>query len=161
MNNVEVSLEQTIEVLEEILEGGGEFRMAPRGRSMRPLIVEGRDAVVLVKNDPSALRRHDMIFYRRNNGQFVLHRLMRVEKDGTLTMCGDAQTSLETGIRKEQIIGSVKRLYRKGKCVEMNSFAYRLYVRLWSCLFLRRCAFFVARIFHKLARVLHIKKGEN
>ena len=127
MNNVEIHLEDTIGVIEEILAGGGEFRMYPRGRSMRPLIIEERDSVVLIKKPLADIRKHDMVFYRRRNGQFVLHRLMRIEKDGTYTMCGDAQTALEKGICADQIIGCVDRLYRKERCVTARSFGYRVY----------------------------------
>ena len=161
MNNIEVNLGETIEVIQEILDGGGEFRMYPRGKSMRPLIKEARDSVVLVKREKTDIRRYDMLFYRRENGQFVLHRLMRIEKDGTYTMCGDAQTVLEKGIRYEQIIGYVQRMYRKERCVAMDSFSYRFYVRIWSCMFLRRCAIFCARAIRKLARILHLKKGDS
>ena len=143
----------TIGVIEEILEGGGEFRMYPRGRSMRPLIKQQRDSVVLVQKPTADLRRHDMVFYRRRNGQFVLHRLMRIEKDGTYTMCGDAQTVLEPGICADQIIGCVDRLYRKERCVTTRSFGYRLYVFFWCNLFLRRVVIGTYRICKKLLRV--------
>ena len=161
MNNVEVHLEDTMEVIHEILDGGGEFRLYPRGRSMRPCIVEGRDSVVLIKKEPSAIKKHDMLLYRRANGQLVLHRLMRIEKDGTYTMCGDAQAALEKGISQEQMIGCVARLYRKQRCVSMTSFGYRVYVLIWSRILLRRCVLFVARRFHKMTRILHKKRGEN
>ena len=161
MNNVDICLTETIEVIEEILASGGEFRMYPRGRSMRPCIVEGRDSVVLVKKAPQEIRRYDMLFYRRDNGQFVLHRLMKIEKDGTYTMCGDGQSFLEKGIPPEQIIGCVQRMYRKERCKTLHSLGYWLYVRVWSWIFLRRCVRFAARGIHKLARVLRLKKGEN
>ena len=161
MNNLEIHLEDTIGVIEEILAGGGEFRMYPRGRSMRPLIVEKRDSVVLIQKPLADIRRHDMVFYRRRNGQFVLHRLMRIEKDGTYTMCGDAQTALEKGICGDQIIGCVSVLYRKERPVTERSFGYRLYVFLWCNLVLRRACMLGYRACRKLARVFHVKKGEN
>lgn len=161
MNNVEIRLDETIGVIEEILEGGGEFRLYPRGKSMRPFIIEGRDSVVLKKREKENVKKHDMLFYRRSNGQFVLHRLMRIEKNGTYTMCGDAQTALERGIEYGQVIGYVERMYRKDKCVRLDSFIYRAYVRLWSCRFLRRCVFLPIRALRKCRRVLRLKKGEN
>lgn len=161
MNNVEIRLEETIGVIEEIIEGGGEFRLYPRGRSMRPMIVEGRDSVVLTKREKKDVRKHDMLFYRRTNGQFVLHRLMRIEKDGTYTMCGDAQVALEKGITYEQVIGYVERTYRKGKCVTADSLRYRCYVRIWSCRPLRYCLLFPSRVLRKCRRVFWLKKGGN
>ena len=61
-------------------------------------------------------------------------------------------------MRSEQIIGYVQRMYRKERCVAMHAFGYRLYVRAWSCMILRRMAIFVARGLRKLARMLHLKK---
>ena len=49
MNNGEFFLADAIEVIEEILNAGGEFRMYPKGTSMLPLIVQGRDSVVLTR----------------------------------------------------------------------------------------------------------------
>ena len=45
-----------------------------------------------------------MVFYRRDDGRYVMHRIYRAEKDGTYTIIGDAQTYPERGIRAEQIV---------------------------------------------------------
>ena len=74
MNNGEFFLADAIEVIEEILNAGGEFRMYPKGTSMLPLIVQGRDSVVLkkrIESPQSPLKKNDIAFYRRSNGQFV------------------------------------------------------------------------------------------
>lgn len=158
MNNEKVLLADAIEVIEEILAGGGEFRMYPKGYSMLPLIVEKRDCVVLVRDKDRPIQKHDMVFYRRENGQFVLHRVMKIEKDGSYTMCGDHQAILEKNISASQVIGRVTKLYRKDKPVDFHSFGYRSYVRVWSCLLLRRPILLAERILRKIKRVLKRKK---
>ena len=50
MNNSEFYLADAIEVIEDVLASGGEFRMYPKGTSMLPLIVQTRDSVVLKRN---------------------------------------------------------------------------------------------------------------
>ena len=115
MNNGEFFLADAIDVIEEILNAGGEFRMYPKGTSMLPLIVQGRDSVVLrkrVESPDEPLKRHDIAFYRRANGQFVLHRVMRVQRNGCYTMCGDNQLELEKDLLPSQIIGYVSQLYK-------------------------------------------------
>ena len=77
MNNGEFYLADAIDVIETVMESGGEFRMYPRGTSMLPLIVQNRDSVVLKRNFEDAAKKHDIAFYRRDNGQFVLHRVMK------------------------------------------------------------------------------------
>lgn len=145
MNNEIMDLEDVIDVIEEVLGSGGEFRLHPRGSSMLPLIVQGRDWVVLARRVDNTVRRNDIAFYRRDNGQFVLHRVMRVEKDGTYTMCGDHQCYLEQGIRQEQVIGYVKELHRNDKKVSFRSLRYRLYTTFWNWMLFRRGCFYLKR----------------
>ena len=153
MNNSEFYLADAIEVIEEVLASGGEFRMYPKGTSMLPLIVQTRDSVVLKRNFEEGARKHDIAFYRRKNGQFVLHRVMDICDDGTYTMCGDNQTELEKGIEKDQIIAYVAGLYRKDKFVDINGRAYKAYVLLWCIMPLRRVCFLFRRVKWKLARI--------
>ena len=150
MNNEIMDLADAIDVIEEILSSGGEFRLHPRGVSMLPLIRQERDYVVLARRKDDPVRPNDIAFYRRGNGQFVLHRVMRVEKDGTYTMCGDHQCYLEQGIQKDQILGYVKELYRDNKRVSFSSPRYRLYTLFWNWMFFRRGCFFLARVFRKI-----------
>ena len=156
MNNSEFYLADAIEVIEEILAGGGEFRMYPRGTSMLPLIKQGIDSVVLKRNFENAAGVRDIAFYRRDNGQFVLHRVMRIERDGTYVMCGDNQTYLERGIRKEQIIGYVERLYKGDKELSFGSFKYRLYLFFWCFMPYRKVHRFIksrlSSLVHKIIK---------
>ena len=155
MNNNEFYLADAIDVIEEVLASGGDFRMFPKGTSMLPLIVQKRDAVTLKRNDSIPAKKHDIAFYRRTNGQFVLHRVMKIRKDGSYVMCGDNQTALEEGIRPEQIIAYVSGIDRKGRPLKMNGAAYRLYVFLWTLMPVRYFGIFAKRVRNKLARIYH------
>ncbi len=158
MNNGEFYLADAIEVIEEILSGGGEFRMYPKGTSMLPLIVQGRDSVVLERNFERGAKRNDIAFYRRDNGQFVLHRVMKICDDGTYVMCGDNQTALEYGIKREQIIGYVSRLYRGDKEFSLTSVKYRLYLLIWCFMPYRRLERFIKGKLRGLKRRMLGKK---
>ncbi len=137
--NGEFYLADAIAVIEEVLASGGEFKLYPKGTSMLPLIVQGRDAVVLCRRTGQVpAKKHDIAFYRRKDGQFVLHRVMKVENDGTFTMCGDNQLQLERGILPGQIIGVVTKLYRNGAEIGEKKLSYRLYVFFWSNRYIRR-----------------------
>ena len=136
MSNSEFSYADMIDAIREILDSGGEVKIMPRGTSMLPLIVQGRDSVVLIK--PDRIKKHDIVFYRRDNGQFVLHRIMKKCSDGRFVLLGDSQTERERGIREDQIIARVRRIERKGKSFEVGAFRYRLYVFLWTKMPVRR-----------------------
>ena len=93
---------------------------------MLPAIREGRDTVMLSRAVPP-YARGDLLLYRRTNGVLVLHRVVRVETDGTLTMRGDNQLASERGIREEQVIAAVKRYFRNGREIRTDSLRGRLY----------------------------------
>ena len=157
MNN-DFRLDEVIEVIEEILSSGGEFKFQPKGVSMRPLIVGGRDSVVLKSFDPNTVKKHDMLFYRRENGQFVLHRLIKIENDGRFTMCGDNQLKLERRLDSSFVIGVVSGLYRKGKSYDLSGVSYRLYKTFWCFMPLRHILLFPRRCFRSLKRILIKRK---
>ena len=47
-----------------------------------------------------------------------MHRLYRIEKDGTYTFIGDHQYKVEEGIRREQIKAYVQYAFRDGKKID-------------------------------------------
>lgn len=153
MNNNEFYLADTIDLIEEVLASGGEFRMFPRGTSMLPLIVQGEDSVVLRRSD-KPLVKNDIAFYKRDNGQFVLHRIVKVSRDGIYTMCGDNQTVLEPGIRPDQIIGYVSDIYKKDVRLNRRSFKNRVYLFFWGRVYLRGIIRFPRRVLGKCKRIL-------
>ena len=153
MNN-EFYLSDAIGVIEEVLASGGEFRLYPKGTSMLPLLVQGKDSVILRRDPERKIRKHDILFYLRDDGHFVLHRAMKLKKDGTFTMCGDNQTLLETGIRADQIIGYVSAVYKKDRLLKLSSFKYRTYVAFWCFMPLRRTIRFARACLGKIKRVL-------
>lgn len=152
MNNNEFYLADTIDLIEEVLASGGEFRMYPRGTSMLPLIVQGEDSVVLRRSE-APLKRNDIAFYRRDNGQFVLHRIVKVSRNGIYTMCGDNQTVLEPNIRPDQIIGYVCAIYKGNEAINLKSFKYRAYLFFWGRVYLRKPIRFPRRCLGKIKRI--------
>ena len=128
MNN-EFSLAEIEGVIREVIESGGEFELYPRGTSMLPLIREGRDSVMLVA-PPEELSVCDIAFYKRDSGKFVLHRVVGA-KDGLYTMCGDNQTWLEEGIRRDQIIAVVSSMKLDGKKVTPDDGKYQKWLKKW------------------------------
>lgn len=99
------------------------------GNSMSPFLVHGRDTVYLSRLTRPA-RRGDMLLYRRENGNYVLHRVYKAAPEG-LTMIGDAQTELEPGIQPEQVIAVVTRVERKGKRCVPGSFWWEFFEKVW------------------------------
>ena len=91
---------------------------------MLPTIKEGRDKVTL-SPAPEKLKRGDIVFYKRDNGQFVLHRVVSARRG--YVFCGDSQFSLERGIKKEQIIAICSHINRGGKDIYSGSLLWKLF----------------------------------
>ena len=127
--NKEVALDSIIDIIEEKLRSGGTVTFTPSGESMLPMLRDGKDVVVLSK-PRGRLRLYDVPLYRRENGQFVLHRVIDFDSDGSYVMCGDNEFRREHGIRDSQIIGVLIAFHRKGKPYRVDSLRYRLYITL-------------------------------
>lgn len=125
-------MSELAELIEEVISKDGDFRLYPKGTSMLPLIVEGKDSVVLCK--PGLLSKYDIVLYKRKNGQYVLHRIVAL-KGNDLVLRGDNQSELEKGITTDRVIAKVKGIYIGEKYLIGNTNGDKLY---FQKLFLRR-----------------------
>lgn len=132
-----VSLSELLPLIEEVFAAGGSFPLPVTGTSNLPTLKGGRDEVSLARVE-GPLKKGDLPLYRRDNGQFVLHRIVSVDPDGSFVCCGDHQWVPEPGIRPAQIVGVVVSLRRKGRSFSADAKLYRLWVRLWVRLLKRR-----------------------
>lgn len=125
-----VAFDSMMEVISEKLSVGGDVLISASGNSMYPLFRHQKDQVRLSKAE-GTLKKYDMILYRRDNGQYVLHRIVGIGANGFI-LRGDAQTVNEYPVREDQVIAKVSGFVRKGKEYTCNEMLYRLYVYLWT-----------------------------
>ena len=112
---------------EEEIERTGKLVYTNVGDSMMPLIKQGRDLLIIEKPD-GRLKRYDIPLYKRDSGQYVLHRVIEVrEKD--YVILGDNCIAKETGITDADIIGVMTEFYRDGKKHTTDELPYRIYSR--------------------------------
>ena len=133
----------------------GSYVSVPKGVSMRPLIRGDRDAVEIRAEDRPA-RPGDLVLYTRENGQGVIHRVIKVRPDGCRVLCGDNCWQPEY-VRPEQIAGFAVRICRDGKWQELCRGRWAVYARVWTRLFFLRRPLFYLR--DRLRG--HIKKRKN
>ena len=128
---------------EEVIAERGELIYTNVGDSMYPLI-KPRDLLV-IKKPELPLKRLDIPLYKRDNGQYVLHRIIKV-KNGEYYMCGDNRYGLEEGITDRHIIGVLTDIIRHGEKISVYSLSQRLYAHLWCDVFpVRRGVFYIKR----------------
>ncbi|PWM74575.1 MAG: hypothetical protein DBX59_03340 [Bacillota bacterium] len=126
---------------ESALKRDGMLVFVPGGNSMWPTLKhEGQSVVVLPKTDK--LRLYDVPLYKRENGQYVLHRVVGFAEGGYL-VCGDSQFNEEV-VAEEQIVGVMNGFYRGKKFISADEKKSRR-----AALFLRRHRF-IKRVAVKL-----------
>ena len=81
-------------IMEECLRSGKKVRLTVVGNSMFPLFSSKRDSVVLSKKE--SYRKYDIIFYRRENGACILHRIV-AGREGAFFLCGDRDAAYHKG----------------------------------------------------------------
>ena len=124
----ETSLAKQLPHLQELLRSGKAVFIKPNGTSMLPMLRQGIDGVVLCAV-PENLRKYDLPLYRRDNGMFVMHRIVKVGK--TYTCVGDNQFHLEKGLRQDQMIAVVTGFYRGDRYYPVSALSYQIYCRFW------------------------------
>lgn len=129
LSEKKVRLDDLMPLFREQLAKGKTVRFSPRGTSMLPMLRQGQDQVELSPL-PEQLRRFDIPFYQRDNGQYVLHRIVGREQD--LFVClGDNQFQKEYGVRGDQMIAVVTAFSRNGTWHSVTERSYWLYCRAW------------------------------
>lgn len=118
-------------IIEEKLAHGGEVIFSPNGISMLPTLKPGVDTAVLVAA-PSKLKKYDIALFRKKNGQYVLHRLIRT--GDTYTFIGDGCFEREMDIEREDIIALCVARIRDGKRVRLDSLSARAFARFWHAI---------------------------
>lgn len=94
-----------------------------KGSSMQPLFHTGTK-VMLGKIDK--LKKNDIVFYKRPDGAFVLHRVVKILKNHQLKMIGDHQLNYEI-INEESAFAKVYGYYKNDKLKKLKGIGYRIY----------------------------------
>lgn len=141
---------------EQELDRHGTIVFTNVGVSMMPLLRQGRDLMVIQKRPSERLKKLDAVLFKRPNGQYILHRIIRVLPDGYFIV-GDNCIGGEY-VGEEQVLGVLTEVVREGgKRIDMEKDRrYRLYVHLWCAPY--RLRGIILRFLHFSARVLRVLK---
>ena len=121
-------MEDMMPLIREKLAADQSVQLSPVGISMLPMLRQGRDCVIL-KPVSGRLKIYDIPLYQRDDGHYVLHRIVKAGE--SYTCIGDNQFSVETGVRQDQLIAVVAGFTRDGKQCRLDALSYRIYCRFW------------------------------
>lgn len=149
MKSVVISMEELVPLIQLQLQQGGSASLIVTGNSMSPMLQHRRDTVFLQPPEAEC-KKGDLILYRRDNGKYILHRIVRCTGPGAYICSGDNQWEPEV-VSHQQVIAKVDHFCRKGKTYSPSSRGYRFYVWLWVGIFpIRRPILAVRRLLGKL-----------
>ena len=112
---------------EGILEQDGILVYKTKGISMRPMLRTNRDVIIIRKKKANErFHKYDVVLHKRANGQYVLHRIIKVAEDHYMIR-GDNCRNTEY-VREDQVLGILETFIRDGKKkVPVTDFKYRIY----------------------------------
>ena len=138
--------------LEESLKQNGVYITLTKGDSMNPMLVQGRDRVVIVPPE-FPLKKYDVPVYRKM-GHYTMHRIVRLTKNGYI-ICGDNRAVLEKNVREEDIVGMLDGFYQGDKYIDRHDKEFLQYgIDAVMTLPKRRIKYFFKRVVRKIKRII-------
>ena len=114
---------------EEELAVHGSIVTTNKGVSMMPLLRQNRDLMVIRRRPKARCRRLDAVLFKRANGEYVLHRILKV-RDRDYYIVGDNCVNGEY-VADDQIIGILTAVIRDGRTIPVTNRFYKIYVHVW------------------------------
>ena len=112
--------------IKTLLETSGRFVGTTAGVSMRPMIISGRD-VVVIERKTQRLKPLDVALYMRNDKDYVLHRVLEVTDSGYIIR-GD-NCYYDEIVNEEDVIGVLTQYFKKEKPIMVDNPKYLRYVK--------------------------------
>lgn len=121
--------------LKDELLSSGNVMFTNKGVSMRPLLREGRDLMIIEKRETDTpLDEGTAVLFERPSGDMVLHRIYRKQGKGYLIL-GDNCIDPEY-VDDKRILGVLTGVVRDGKKrIDVNDKGYKRYVRFWTAIY--------------------------
>lgn len=124
---------EIVPIMEEIIKNGGKCKLKVTGYSMTPILKHLRDSVVLTSSEDRPIKKGEIVFIRRDTGQYVLHRVYEIIDENTFIMNGDAQQWVEV-VKNNQVIGVCSIIIRNGREISCDDLKYKFLIKIWQFL---------------------------
>ena len=109
---------------------GNMFRLVEdvcKGENMQELADQKAKLTGCVLNDTPAVSHSKRYGY----GQYIMHRVCRVNPDGSLDISGDAQCVMECGVPREAVFARVVEAERDGKMIAPGDRCWNFFSGFW------------------------------
>jgi hypothetical protein len=134
-------------LVSEMIEKGQPTRIIVSGSSMYPFLRDGIDSVELDRADFERLAGGDIVMIQRTNGQYIMHRVCKKEKDHFF-MVGDAQQWIEGPLYPEQLVAVATAIWRKERRIVCSNRWWKFLSGVW--LLCRPCRYRIIKTYRRL-----------
>lgn len=123
---MDVDNRKLFEEIAMLLANGAEATVGVKGRSMEPLLIQGRDHVTLRCCGENDIRLGDIVLARESGqGRILLHRVVR-RKGDRLTLQGDGNRVQTETVNARDVVGVAVSFTRKGRVYQARGPVWRL-----------------------------------
>ncbi len=138
----------------DLLDKDGVIAQLPVGVSMLPMLKQRCDTIIVRKLTEKP-KENDVVLYQRDCGKYVLHRVIKVTKEG-YTIRGDNCLCNEYDIKDKHIFGILEGFYKKEKYIDCNkSLGYKIYVQLnRRTYYIRAVLMLIRRVLSKIKHII-------
>lgn len=130
MKQETIDTREYMSVLKELVEQGETVSIQVAGWSMYPFLYDKRDTVIFHKPN-SSLKKGDIVFYVRDNGAYIMHRICKIHSNHTYDIVGDSQSEIEKNVREDQIFATITEVIRDGKHLTEKNRSWKFYSKIW------------------------------
>ena len=142
--------------IKKVLDEKGVYVSKTMGNSMEPMLVQGRDTVI-IKKPVFPLKKFDVPVYRRKD-HYTMHRIIKVTPKGYV-ICGDNRPDREYDITEKDIVGVLEGFYQGDRYIECGSEEELRYARQAQKTYPKRAIrHLVFKAKRKLKRILKEKE---
>jgi signal peptidase I len=128
-----VNTQAYLDMVRDLLaEGKTAVPVPVKGVSMRPFLRDGDRVFLDLPGD--RVRPGDIVLYTRPNGQYVLHRIYRVNKNGSFWIIGDSQLTPEPIIGMSCVHAKVSFVIAGDKMIKPGDLRWWFYACPWRWL---------------------------
>ena len=122
-----------MEEIRTLISEGKTVTLTVKGNSMNPFVVHMRDQMTLGPWKEEDLHKGTVALVRDIHGNHLIHRIIKVEQE-TVTLLGDGNILQTETATKDNVIGILYKIHRKGRTYTPQSLIWRIYSAIWMFL---------------------------
>ncbi|MBR2134591.1 MAG: S24/S26 family peptidase [Eubacterium sp.] len=157
--NLSLTMQELMPLVADELASGKEVMLTVKGVSMMPFLRHNKDSIIMTALNGRSINIGDLVMFRRADGSYAMHRICRINADGSFDIVGDAQLKCDENITYDMLVAYVPRVIKNGKEISCEKGFWRFAMVSYMHLRLKhpKIAF---KIYAVLRKIKHTIKSD-